>query len=64
MAQWMSANWLKIALAGKVAEERMYGNPWESVRSDLALIYALAWLTTVCSEKFTPHARLILLLQL
>jgi ATP-dependent Zn protease len=53
---------VKIALAGKAAEERMYGNPGESVRSDLALIYALAWLVTVCSEKFTPHARLIWLL--
>lgn len=53
---------VKIALAGKAAEERMYGNPGESVRSDLALIYALAWLATACSEKFTPHARLIPLL--
>jgi ATP-dependent Zn protease len=53
---------VKIALAGKAAEERMYGNPGESVRSDLALIYALAWLITVGSEKFTPHARLIRLL--
>jgi hypothetical protein len=51
-----------ISLAGKAAEERMYGNAGESVRSDLALIYALAWLATVCSEKFTPHARLIRLL--
>ncbi len=53
---------VKIALAGKAAEERMNGNPGESVRSDLAVIYALAWLATVCSEKFTPHARLIPLL--
>jgi hypothetical protein len=53
---------VKIALAGKAAEERMYGNAGESVRSDLALIYTLAWLATVSSEKFTPHARLIRLL--
>jgi ATP-dependent Zn protease len=53
---------VKIALAGKAAEERMYGNAGESVRSDLALIYALAWLITASSEKFTPHARLIRLL--
>lgn len=50
---------VKIALAGKVAEERMYGNAGESVRSDLAVIYTLAWLVSVNSEKFTPHARLI-----
>jgi hypothetical protein len=49
---------VKIALAGKAAEERMYGN----ARYDLALIYALAWLATVGSEKFTPQARLIWLL--
>ena len=53
---------VKLALAGKVAEERMYGNPGDSVRSDLALIYTLAWLATVSSERFTPHARLIQLL--
>ena len=53
---------VKIALAGKAAEERMYGNAGESVRSDLALIYTLAWLATVSSETFTPHARLIRLL--
>jgi len=40
----------------------MYGIAGESVRSDLALIYTLAWLATVSSEKFTPHARLIRLL--
>ena len=50
---------VKITLAGKAAEERMYGNAGESVRFDLALIYTLAWLATVSSEKFTPHARLI-----
>ncbi len=50
---------VKIALAGKAAEERMYRNTGQSVRSDLALIYTLAWLATVSSEKFTPHARLI-----
>lgn len=53
---------VKIALAGKVAEERMYGNAGEFVRSDLAIIYTLAWLVSVNSEKFTPHARLIQLL--
>jgi ATP-dependent Zn protease len=53
---------VKIVLAGKAAEERMYGNAGESVRYDLAHIYALAWLATVSSEKFTPHARLIGLL--
>jgi ATP-dependent Zn protease len=54
---------VKIALAGKAAEERMYGNAEEeSVRSDLALVYALAWLATVSSKTFTPHARLIRLL--
>ncbi len=53
---------VKIALAGKAAEELMYGNAGESVRSDLAFIYALAWLATVSSEEFTPHARLIRLL--
>ena len=53
---------VKIGLAGKVAEERMYGNAGESCRSDLALIYTLAWLATVSSERFTPHARLIPLL--
>jgi len=53
---------VKILLAGKAEEERMYGNAGESARSDLALIYTLAWLVTVSSEKFTPHARLIPLL--
>jgi ATP-dependent Zn protease len=56
---------VKIALAGKVAEERLKGkagDAGESVRSDLALIYALAWLATVSSEKFTAHARLVPLL--
>lgn len=53
---------VKITLAGIAAEERMYGNAGECVRSDLALIYTLAWLVTVSSEKFTPHARLIPLL--
>lgn len=54
---------VKIALAGKAAEERMYGKVLEdSVRIDLALIYTNAWLASVCSEKFTPHARLIPLL--
>ena len=53
---------VKIALAGKAAEERMHGNAGESARSDLATIYSLAWLMTVSSEKFTPHARLIPLL--
>jgi ATP-dependent Zn protease len=53
---------VKITLAGKAAEERMCGNAGESVRSDLALIYTLAWLATVSSEEFTPHARLIPLL--
>src|SRR5271169_1291701 len=37
---------VRITLAGKAAEERMYGNAGESVRCDLALIYALAWLAT------------------
>jgi hypothetical protein len=53
---------VKIALGGKAAEERMYGSAGESVRSDLATIYTLAWLVSVGSEKFTPHARLIRLL--
>ena len=53
---------VKIALAGKAAEERMCGNAGESVRSDLALIHTLAWLASVSSEEFTPHARLIPLL--
>lgn len=53
---------VKIALAGKAAEERMYGNAGASVRSDLALISTMAWLATVSSDKFTPHARLISLL--
>ncbi len=53
---------VKITLAGKAAEERMYGYAGESVRCDLALIYTLAWLATVSSEEFTAHARLIPLL--
>jgi hypothetical protein len=54
---------VKVVLAGKAGEERMYGSAGEeSVRSDLALIYTLAWLATVSSEKFTPHGRLIQLL--
>lgn len=55
---------VKVTLAGKAAEERMYGNAArpEAVRSDLAQIYAMAWLATVNSEKFTPHARLLGLL--
>jgi ATP-dependent Zn protease len=53
---------VKIALGGKAAEERMYESAGEAVRSDLAVIYTLAWLVTVSSEKFTPHARLIQLL--
>jgi ATP-dependent Zn protease len=53
---------VKIRLAGKAEEERMYGISGESVRSDLATIYTLAWLVIVSSEKFTPHAQLIPLL--
>ena len=54
---------VKIALAGQVAEERLYEQTREEcLRSDLALIYTLAWLATVSSEKFRPHARLIPLL--
>jgi hypothetical protein len=54
---------VKIALGGKAAEERMYGKVLgDSVRTDLAFIYTNAWLASVCSEKFTPHARLIQLL--
>jgi ATP-dependent Zn protease len=54
---------VKIALAGRIAEERIYGKvQGGSVRDDLALIYTLAWMAAVGSEKFTPHVRLIPLL--
>jgi ATP-dependent Zn protease len=57
---------VKMLLAGKAAEKRMYASSsagtGESTQHDLTIIYVMAWWVTVCSEKFTPHARLIGLL--